>query len=98
MGVAWDRGEFYFVKRVPRRLADVDARTQVRVCLHTDSRHEAEAKARDVELELVAHWEARAAAPTRPHDSSPPAPFARRAGSPVSPCPTCFDTRKRASC
>lgn len=61
MGVTFDRGGFYFVKRVPRRFAAVDPRSQVRVCLHTDSRREAVEKAHAVEAELVAYWEALAA-------------------------------------
>ncbi len=70
MGVTFDRGRWYFVKRVPRRFAGLilgrDGRpvSQVRVALRTDSRAEARAKAPAVEAEILAQWEAVAAGNT----------------------------------
>ena len=61
MGITKDRGYWYFVKRVPRRFAHVDPRSQVRTALHTDSRSEALARAPAVEAEFLAMWEALAA-------------------------------------
>ncbi|MEM8740913.1 MAG: DUF6538 domain-containing protein [Pseudomonadota bacterium] len=64
-GVTWDRGGFYYVKRVPRRFAHVDARSQVRICLHTDSRREAEIRAARLAEELHAQWRALGAGEAR---------------------------------
>lgn len=70
MGVTFDRGGWYFVKRVPRALAGlVLGRTgrpvgQVRLCLHTDSRREALAKAAQIDASLAAEWAALAAGQT----------------------------------
>lgn len=67
MGVTFDRGGWYYVRRVPRHLAGLvtgrsgRAVTQVRLCLHTDSRREALAKAARVEAEITAEWAAIAA-------------------------------------
>lgn len=64
MGITKDRGYFYVVKRVPKRFAHVDPRSQVRRALHTDSEREARAKAPLVEAELMAYWEALATGQT----------------------------------
>ena len=67
MGITCDRGRWYLVKRVPRRLAglilgrDGKPISQVRVALRTDSKAEARRKAPAVEAEILAEWEAVAA-------------------------------------
>lgn len=61
MGITKDRGYWYFVKRVPKRFAHVDARQRVTRALWTDSEREARAKAPAVEAEFMAYWEALAA-------------------------------------
>lgn len=64
MGVTLDRGRFYWVKRVPKRYLglvvgdDGKPVTQVRAALHTDSRAEANRKAKQVEAARLAEWEA----------------------------------------
>ncbi|MEM9761550.1 MAG: tyrosine-type recombinase/integrase [Pseudomonadota bacterium] len=61
MGITFDRGGWYAVKRVPKRFAHIDRRTQVRECLHTDSKAEATAKEPQVVAAWMARWEALAA-------------------------------------
>ncbi|WP_227271213.1 DUF6538 domain-containing protein [Roseobacter weihaiensis] len=67
MGITNDRGRYYFVMRVPKRFKGIvcgkDGKpvSQVRQALHTDSRDEANAKAKQVEAAFLAQWEALAA-------------------------------------
>lgn len=61
MGITKDRGYYYFVMRVPTRFAHVDARSQVRRALFTDSKREARAKEPTVRAGFMAYWEALAA-------------------------------------
>lgn len=58
MGIVFDRGLYYFVKRTPRRFAHIEARSQVRISLKTDSRRDAEARAAVVEANIIAYWDA----------------------------------------
>lgn len=64
MGITCDRGRYYFVLRVPKRFKGVvtgqDGKpvSQIRKALRTDSRREAEAKARQMEPAILAQWEA----------------------------------------
>ena len=67
MGVTLDRGRYYFVMRVPKRFRGIvlgkDGKpvSQVRQALFTDSRSEANAKAKQVEAAFLAQWESLAA-------------------------------------
>ncbi|WP_342770945.1 DUF6538 domain-containing protein [Parasedimentitalea maritima] len=67
MGIARDRGRYYWVKRVPKRFAglvlgrDGETVKQVRQALNTADRAEALLKAAQIELERLAEWEALAA-------------------------------------
>ncbi|WEF23411.1 DUF6538 domain-containing protein [Paracoccus sp. S3-43] len=64
MGITKDRGYWYFVKRVPKRFAQVDPRQKVTRALWTDSEREARIKAAAVEAEVMAYWEALAVGQT----------------------------------
>jgi integrase len=64
MGLQNDRGRWYFVKRVPKRFAHLDARVLVRVALHTDSQTVARTRAPETESALFAYWDALAAGRT----------------------------------
>ena len=54
-------GSWYLRRRVPKRYASIEARSQIWKSLHTDSRSVAASKAEKVWLELVEGWEAKLA-------------------------------------
>ncbi|WP_172329321.1 DUF6538 domain-containing protein [Mangrovicoccus sp. HB161399] len=69
-GVTFDRGRYYWVKRVPKAMAGLVLGADglpvnfVRIALHTDSLAEANVKAGDVAKHIAAEWEALAAGKT----------------------------------
>ena len=53
------RGTYSLRKRIPRRFAEVEAREFVHVSLKTDSRSEAEDRAKRAWAQMIEGWEAR---------------------------------------
>ncbi|KZL24538.1 phage integrase [Pseudovibrio sp. WM33] len=52
------RGVYYFVKRIPKRYAQVDTRARIQISLRTSSPDVARRKSLIVEERLIAYWEA----------------------------------------
>ncbi len=61
MSITLRGSTYHLVKRVPRRYHDIETRKTIWISLHTDSKSEADNKAKQAWDEMIAAWEARLA-------------------------------------